>query len=116
MAASWVPSPATVDFGTAMAAVEELERLLRPAAGGQPDGQEGGQEGEQAGEAGFGVDLSTLTRFDSSALSVLLELRRRFGGARAPFAAIHPPQALLALARVYGVADLLFPAPAAARP
>lgn len=112
MAASWVPSPATVDFGTAMAAVEELERLLRPAAGGQPDGQEGGQ----AGEAGFGVDLSTLTRFDSSALSVLLELRRRFGGARAPFAAIHPPQALLALARVYGVADLLFPAPAAARP
>ncbi len=112
-----VPSPARLDFSTATAAVAELDRALRGGAG--------------SGSA-VGVDLSTLTHFDSSALSVLLELRRRFAGspagataaapaaaaaAKAPgaFTVAHPPTPLRELAEVYGVAELLFGSPAAAR-
>jgi len=109
-----VPSPARLDFSTATAAVAELDRALRGGAG--------------SGSA-VGVDLSTLTHFDSSALSVLLELRRRFAGspagaaagtaaaAKGPgaFTVAHPPTPLRELAEVYGVADLLFGSPAAAR-
>lgn len=112
-----VPSPARLDFSTATAAVAELDRALRGGAGN--------------GSA-VGVDLSTLTHFDSSALSVLLALRRRFAGspagtaaaaaaaepaAKAPraFTVAHPPTPLRELAEVYGVAELLFGSPAAAR-
>lgn len=99
-----VPSPAKLDFSTATAAVAELDRALR--AGGK------------GGAAG--VDLAPLVHFDSSALSVLLELRRRFGGgsgasAARPFAVVNPPTPLRELAEVYGVAELLFGSPAAAR-
>lgn len=100
-----IPSPARLEFGTAMAAVADLDRALRAADG----------PGARSG-SGVGIDLSTLTHFDSSALAVLLELWRRFGAASGPFAAINPPPAFRALAEVYGVAGLLFgpsaPAPA----
>ena len=96
-----VPSPARLEFGTAMAAVADLDRALR-AAGGKDAGA-----GPDVG-SGVGVDLSTLTHFDSSALAVLLELWRRFGAASGRFAVVNPPPAFQALAEVYGVAALLF--------
>ena len=58
------------------------------------------------------VDLSGLTEFDSSAVSVLLELARRRG---APVTASNPPAKLAELAELYGVAELLFGAPAGRR-
>ena len=112
-----VPAPARLEFGTAMAAVADLDRALR-AAGGKDAGA-GSDVGSGAG-SGVGVDLSTLTHFDSSALAVLLELWRRFGAASGRFAVVNPPPAFQALAEVYGVAALLFgpsvPAQASSRP
>ena len=53
------------------------------------------------------VDLSGLEHADSSALAVMLALKRRAAreGARLAFASI--PSGILALARVYGVEELL---------
>ena len=94
-----VTAPATLDFATAIASVAALDQSLRAGMG------------KAAGAAADGpvaLDLSTLTRFDSSALAVLLELRRRFGGTPARFTPVNPPPKLLELAEVYGVAALLF--------
>jgi ABC-type transporter Mla MlaB component len=53
------------------------------------------------------VDLAGLAHADSSALAVMLALKRRAAreGARMAFASI--PSGILALARVYGVEELL---------
>ena len=53
------------------------------------------------------VDLAGLAHADSSALAVILALKRRAAreGARMVFASI--PSGILALARVYGVEELL---------
>lgn len=64
------------------------------------------------------VDASALTRFDSSALAVLLESRREALHDGKGFAVIGLPARLRTLAGLYGVAELLneMPEPAAATP
>ena len=59
------------------------------------------------------VDLSGITEFDSAALGVLLEWRRRSAVRGAQLAYTGLPPKLLTLATLYGVADLLGVAPAA---
>lgn len=51
------------------------------------------------------VDLSQIERADSSALAWLLELKSNAGHSSISF--VQPPAALLTLARLSGVADLL---------
>lgn len=62
----------------------------------------------QAGQA-VQVDASALARFDSSALAVMLQLRRDALAAGRTFAVLGLPQQLAGLAGLYGVADLLAP-------
>ena len=83
--------PETVDMATAMRALSDLGARL-----GAVDGK--------AAVSDPAVDLSGLKRFDSALLAVLLELRRRAGATRF----VGAPDKLLALARLYGVEDLLF--------
>ena len=61
----------------------------------------------QAGESGVVIDASPLERFDSSAIAVLLEVRRACAAAGRPFAVEGLPQRLHELAGLYGVAGLL---------
>ena len=56
------------------------------------------------------VDAAPLSRFDSSALAVLLALRRECARAGKRFAVQGLPQRLRDLATLYGVAALLTPA------
>lgn len=71
-----------------------------------------------AGPTPLTLDLSALKEFDSSALSLLLQLARQCtaGGSDAaagqPPLLLNPPKKLQKLAELYGVAELLFPAPA----
>jgi len=51
------------------------------------------------------LDFSALKAFDSSALSMLLELSRRRGSA---VSVLNPPPKLAELAELYGVDELLF--------
>ena len=53
------------------------------------------------------VDASTLKRFDSSALAVLLESARIARGWGKRLRVERPPRQLADLAQLYGVADLL---------
>lgn len=53
------------------------------------------------------ADASRLTRFDSSALAVLLACRREALSEGKTFEVAHMPDQLRQLAVVYGVADLL---------
>ena len=63
-------------------------------------------EGEAAIKAGVrGFDLAGVGRVDSSALSLLLSLRRRAGAEDLRFDNI--PDSLISLARLYGIAELL---------
>ena len=96
--------PARIDMASAPAALAELSRALRAAAGP-------GQDGEIV------LDLSGLTQFDSSALTVLLQLarERRRQAASAAGAPGSPallvsgaPIKLRELAELYGVDELLF--------
>ena len=57
------------------------------------------------------VDASALTRFDSSALAVLLECRREARGRDRGFSVKGLPSRLRELAPLYGVAGLLPAAP-----
>ena len=98
-----VSAPDRLDLASAMASVAALDRGLRAGAGASGNGP-------------VQLDLSALKHFDSSALAVLLELRRRFGGASGRFSAVNPPVKLRELAEVYGVADLLFGSGPASRP
>lgn len=96
-----VQVPARLEFATATTALANLDQALR-------------------GGADCTLDLGDLAHFDSSALAVLLELRRRFGGTAASagrLAVINPPAALRTLAEVYGVDALLFgPGPGPGQP
>jgi phospholipid transport system transporter-binding protein len=66
-------------------------------------------------EAEVVVDASPLQQFDTSALAVLLEVRRLAQAWNRPFSVRNPPEKLSALALLYGVGELLFtPAPGAA--
>ena len=107
-----VTAPARLDFASATAAVAALDRSLRSGNSGNSGS---GSSTAASRDGAASLDLSALTHFDSSALAVLLELRRRFGGTGGPFRAVNPPAKLYELAEVYGVADLLFGSPAAAR-
>jgi phospholipid transport system transporter-binding protein len=53
------------------------------------------------------VDAAALTRFDSSALAVLLECRRACLAVGRAFYLHQAPQRLQSLAKLYGVAELL---------
>jgi phospholipid transport system transporter-binding protein len=53
------------------------------------------------------IDASPLARFDSAALAVLLECRRQAQSFGRAFELRHAPDKLVALARLYGVEDLL---------
>jgi phospholipid transport system transporter-binding protein len=72
-----------------------LHLLLTAARASHPD------------QGPFVVDAALLTRFDSSALAVLLECRRAVLGAGQPFIVRGMPARLAELARLYGVAELL---------
>ena len=62
-------------------------------------------EGEAAIGAGSTIfDLSGVGRMDSSALSLLLALRRRADAKSLQFCNV--PESLTSLARLYGIADL----------
>jgi phospholipid transport system transporter-binding protein len=56
------------------------------------------------------ADAGALTRFDSSAIAVLLDARREALALGKSFAVAHMPPRLRELASVYGVAGLLPPA------
>lgn len=66
--------------------------------------REAGQRCVQAGQRACAIDLSTLEQFDSTVMSMLLELSRQLGK---PVSVINPPPKLQALARLYGVSELL---------
>jgi phospholipid transport system transporter-binding protein len=53
------------------------------------------------------VDCAGVRLVDSTAVALLMALKRRAKSERKPLAFEHVPTALLALASVYGVADLL---------
>ena len=53
------------------------------------------------------IDLSGVTGVDSSAVALLLDWRRRAIERRVALEFAHLPENLLALARLYGVADLI---------
>ena len=79
-------------------------RMLSQALQGEPD-------------AGVVIDASPLTHFDTSALAVLIECRRLAQAWGKGFAVRQPPSKLTALAKLYGVDQLLFAeAPAAVAP
>jgi phospholipid transport system transporter-binding protein len=61
---------------------------------------------------GVVIDASSLTQFDSSALSVLLECQRQAQAWGKTYALSEPPPKLTALAKLYGV-DVLLMRPAA---
>lgn len=65
----------------------------------------------QHGEAAVVADATALTRFDSSALAVLLQCRREAQVAGKTFSVRALPARLRALATIYGVAQLLPAAP-----
>ncbi len=64
-------------------------------------------EGVQAEAAQVVVDAARLRQFDSSALAVLLELRRECARAGKRFAVQGLPQRLRDLAALYGIEGLL---------
>ena len=66
-----------------------------------------GQEAMAQVEPVVAVDASALDRFDSSALAVLLQLRRDALSAGKRFSVLGLPQRLRDLAGLYGVAELL---------
>lgn len=53
------------------------------------------------------VDAGALTRFDSAALAVLLELRRETAALGKPFSVSKMPARLADLASLYGISGLL---------
>ncbi|MDH5330677.1 MAG: STAS domain-containing protein [Aquincola sp.] len=59
------------------------------------------------GGAAFTVDASALAAFDTSAIAVLLELRRQAQALGRTLAVHGAPAAMVELAGLYGVAELL---------
>ena len=69
-------------------------------------------QGEKDGEVV--IDASPLQQCDTSALAVLLECRRLAQAWGRAFSVRNPPEKLASLAKLYGVAELLFAAAAPA--
>lgn len=86
--------PATLTIKDARAAVLALESAI-----GQGTGP-------------IEIDASTLTAFDTSAIAALLELRRQAQAVGRTLAVHGAPPAMVELAGLYGVADLLAFGPA----
>ncbi len=86
--------PATLTIRDARAAV----LLLEPAVG--------------EGSGVLEIDASTLGTFDTSAIAALLELRRQAQAAGRTMSVHGAPPAMVELAGLYGVADLLAFGPA----
>ena len=84
--------PATVTIAEAR---ETLARLAQAATA------------EQGAE--LTLDASALSKFDTSALAVLLECRRIAQARGKRFALLHAPARLVDLARLYGIGPLLMP-------
>jgi phospholipid transport system transporter-binding protein len=82
--------PATVTITEASAALRELARAVPGETGAQVT-----------------LDASGLVRFDTSALAVLLELKRLAQAQGKRFALVHVPARLADLARLYGLTPLL---------
>jgi len=76
-------------------------RMLSQALQGEPD-------------SGVVIDASPLQQFDTSALAVLLECQRLAQAWGKSFSVRQPPAKLAALAKLYGVDQLLFAEVAAA--
>jgi phospholipid transport system transporter-binding protein len=76
-------------------------RMLSQALQGEPD-------------SGVVIDASPLQQFDTSALAVLLECQRLAQAWGKSFSVRQPPAKLAALAKLYGVDQLLFAEAAAA--
>lgn len=83
--------PSVITLDTAMAALEAGRRIAQAAL----------QSPAEAGQ----IDLAGLQQFDSSALAVLVALRREFGGG---IGFRNPAANLRTLAGLYGVDRLLF--------
>ena len=64
-------------------------------------------EGSQPLMGPVHINARPLTQFDSSALAVLLELKRRLLELGEELVIEEPTEALLSLVKVYGVADFL---------
>jgi phospholipid transport system transporter-binding protein len=75
-------------------------RMLSQALQGEP-------------QSGVVIDASPLQQFDTSALAVLLECQRLSQAWGKAFAVQQAPPKLAALAKLYGVDQLLFAEPAA---
>jgi phospholipid transport system transporter-binding protein len=61
------------------------------------------------GEAPVTIDASGLQQLDTSAIAVLLECRRLAQAWGKTFEIKRPPEKLVALAKLYGVGELLLP-------
>jgi phospholipid transport system transporter-binding protein len=84
--------------------------LKLPAALTIPDARTVGPRlvADMASENGpVTVDASGLSNFDTSAIATLLELRRHARVAGRDFSVAGAPKAMIDLARLYGVSDLL---------
>lgn len=97
-----VTAPATLDFATATASVAALDQSLRAGMG---------KAAGAAADSPVVLDLSTLTRFDSSALAVLLECRRASQALGKGFVVRSLDARLAGLSVLYGVDGLLPDAP-----
>ncbi len=82
--------PSTLLHGTAAATLAEMRQAVLAEA-----------------SSSFAVDAAALERFDSTALAVLLELRRTALQAGKTLALKGMPQRLRDLAVLYGIAELL---------
>ena len=60
-----------------------------------------------AGTGGVGIDASTLENFDSSAIALLLEAQRQARAVGRSLTVVGAPSAMVELATLYGVAELL---------
>jgi phospholipid transport system transporter-binding protein len=92
-----------------------LPASLTIAKLGQPGAELRAVEALLAGANGgpVVVDAATLENFDSSAIALLLEAHRQARATGRSFAVHGAPSAMIELATLYGVADLLGLVPAA---
>ncbi len=94
MSALSIPLPQTLMLHSARQALDQLSTSIAEHTGST-----------------IHLDASTLTRFDSAALAVLIECARLARGAGQAFFIDHPPPKLTALAALYGLNELLLTAP-----
>ena len=77
------------------------------SSGKAPDSTDAGSWVERARAVGWQVDASKLEVFDSSALALLLDLRRSAMSANSTLTIHNAPARLTQLAALYGVSELI---------